>query len=684
MRGSYLGAAMSVALAVAAFSVAHAAGPKDPPLNESARHVRDLREAVLSPDASKVAAVVTASTAEGGQNHIWLLGTDGKSSRQLTFSSADTEPGERSPAWSNDGAVLYFTAKRGKASRLHRLPLAGGEAQSLVIARPATGAVQSGWALDAGEAVEASIQGYEVSPNDRWIALIAEDGEAAARTAQVKKDDGVEVGKDDEKKSRLYLVEAATGKAREIALPDNARSARWNAASDELIVVTAPPEEDLGPAARVWRVRAADGSSAQLKTLPNTTTNPQWASGGLVYLAQCGEDAPPGCADLYSYDFKSGASKNLTLGLKGSIVENMVVEEGGKAVITPVQVGFHQRLARIALADGALTWLDFPVPVVGGAAANRRQTGWVFLAGGPLQPKAVYFTPKLDAAPLKLAGPAMVPPDWPATPSQLVTWTNGKLTLKGMLYMPKLAAGAKAPLVVHIHGGPSGLFQDVNYNIVNLLTAQGWAVFQPNPRGSLGYGAAFLAAVKNDLGGGDYTDIMTGVDAVIARYPVDPAKMALIGYSYGGEMAGFVEGRTDRFKALVSGAPVIDQFSEYGTEDSSFYDRWYFGKPWEHFAEAWRQSPLARVGEARTPLLLLQGEDDPSDPLGQSQEMRRAMKQVGAPVTLITYPRETHASLHRNFYAETNREPWHGVDLRRRMIQFIADAFSGKAPAVAP
>ena len=177
---------------------------------------------------------------------------------------------------------------------------------------------------------------------------------------------------------------------------------------------------------------------------------------------------------------------------------------------------------------------------------------------------------------------------------------------------------------------------------------------------------------------------MAGVDSVIAKYAIDPAKMALIGYSYGGEMAGFVEGRTDRFKALVSGAPVIDQFSEYGTEDSSFYDRWYFGKPWERFADAWRQSPLARVGHARTPLLLLQGEDDPTDPLGQSQEMRRAMRQVGAPVVLVTYPRETHRTLGAAFSAQPTREPWHGADLRRRMIGFITDAFAGKPPADQP
>ena len=180
------------------------------------------------------------------------------------------------------------------------------------------------------------------------------------------------------------------------------------------------------------------------------------------------------------------------------------------------------------------------------------------------------------------------------------------------------------------------------------------------------------------MGGGDYRDIMAGVDAVIADYPIDEKKMALIGYSYGGEMAGFVAGRTDRFRALVSGAPVIDQFSEYGTEDSSWYDRWYYGLPWRNFADAWRQSPLSTAHKARTPFLLLQGEDDTTDPPGQSWEMYRALRQEGVPVELILYPRSNHGVLGAAFAGRVSREPWHGVDLRRRMINFIQGAFDGE------
>jgi dipeptidyl aminopeptidase/acylaminoacyl peptidase len=211
------------------------------------------------------------------------------------------------------------------------------------------------------------------------------------------------------------------------------------------------------------------------------------------------------------------------------------------------------------------------------------------------------------------------------------------------------------------------------------LAGHGWAVLRPNPRGSSGYGAKFAAANKNDLGGGDFRDIMAGVDAVLKQFPIDPDKLALMGYSYGGEMAGFAEGKTDRFKAIISGAPVIDQFSEYGTEGGSWYDRWYYGKPWEHFEDAWRQSPLSGVGKAKTPFLLLQGEADSTDPVGQAEEMYRALRQAGVPVELVTYPREDHGPLARGIFGYPVPEPWHGFDGRQRIVQFLQKGFGEDA-----
>jgi dipeptidyl aminopeptidase/acylaminoacyl peptidase len=147
-------------------------------------------------------------------------------------------------------------------------------------------------------------------------------------------------------------------------------------------------------------------------------------------------------------------------------------------------------------------------------------------------------------------------------------------------------------------------------------------------------------------------------------------------------MAGFVEGKTNRFKAIVSGAPVIDQFSEYGMEDGSWYDRWYYGKPWERFEDAWRQSPLSGAGKASTPFLLMQGETDKTDPLGESQQMYRALRQMNVPVELVLYPREDHGGLARGSFGSPSVEPWHGFDARRRTVDFIKKYFDAADKAL--
>jgi dipeptidyl aminopeptidase/acylaminoacyl peptidase len=251
-----------------------------------------------------------------------------------------------------------------------------------------------------------------------------------------------------------------------------------------------------------------------------------------------------------------------------------------------------------------------------------------------------------------------------------VQWSNDGFNLEGLLFLPPNVTG-KVPLIVDVHGGPTAAWTHGFEPLVSFLVGHGWAVFHPNPRGSTGYGVAFVAANKNDLGGGDYRDIMTGVDAVIASQPVDPNKLVLMGYSYGGEMAGFVAGKTDRFKAIISGAPVINQISEYGTEDNSWYDRWWYGKPWVNFEDAWRQSPLAYAANAKTPFLLLQGDQDVTDPLAQSQEMYRALRQEGVHVEMVQYPREGHRTLSRGMQGFPVQEPWHGFDVRQRIVKFI-------------
>jgi dipeptidyl aminopeptidase/acylaminoacyl peptidase len=395
-----------------------------------------------------------------------------------------------------------------------------------------------------------------------------------------------------------------------------------------------------------------------------------------VYLAQAKKDAPPGYSDMYVYDVASKTTVNLTDGFMGTVghQEPVALLDGG--VLQDTEEGVDAKLIRYA-ADGKSSAVALPVAAVAAAVTNDAQSGWVFLgSSGGVAPELMYSA-KLGETPKVLATPALAPLGVKSAAAKRVEWKNEKLTIEGLLYLPPEAATKKVPLIVEVHGGPLGAYVDSYSVFTDYLLAQGWAVLRTNPRGSTGRGAEFAAANKNDLGGADYRDIMAGVDYVLKTEPVDGDKMALIGYSYGGEMAAFVETKTQRFKAIVSAAPVIDQNSEYGTEKGSWYDQWYYGKPWMHQADAWRQSPVSGVAQAKTPFMLLQGQDDTTDPLGQSLEMYHALRQMGVPVELITYPRVDHGPLGGAIYGSPSNEPWHGFDARQRVVAFFNKEFGG-------
>jgi dipeptidyl aminopeptidase/acylaminoacyl peptidase len=198
------------------------------------------------------------------------------------------------------------------------------------------------------------------------------------------------------------------------------------------------------------------------------------------------------------------------------------------------------------------------------------------------------------------------------------------------------------PTVVLVHGGPTGRWVDGFESWGQLLVARGYAVLYPNVRGSTGYGQKFVEMNRADWGGGDFKDVMAGVDALVARGIADPNRLGIGGWSYGGYMAAWAVTQTTRFKAAVSGAPVIDMASEFGTEDGSAYDEWFYGTPYEKLDGFIKSSPITHVKNVKTPTLLLQGEDDLTDPIGQSQQFYRGLKRYNVETEFVLYPREPH------------------------------------------
>jgi dipeptidyl aminopeptidase/acylaminoacyl peptidase len=215
--------------------------------------------------------------------------------------------------------------------------------------------------------------------------------------------------------------------------------------------------------------------------------------------------------------------------------------------------------------------------------------------------------------------------------------------IEGALIKPKgYVSGTRVPLIVLIHGGPTGVWADSIESWGQLLAARGFAIFYPNIRGSIGYGHKFVEMNRADWGGADFKDVMAGVDYLIAQGVADPQKLGIGGWSYGGYMSEWAITQTTRFKAAVSGAGLSNLASEFGTEAGSSYDQWFFGVPYENLDVFMKSSPIKYLKNAKTPTLILQGEADRTDPIGQSQELYRGLKYYGVEAELVLYPREGH------------------------------------------
>jgi dipeptidyl aminopeptidase/acylaminoacyl peptidase len=656
------------------------------PTNEDLRHTRALSLPRLSPDAQSVLLQVSDATADGGRSHLWLVDIKQNAARQLTYSPASDKRGEHDGEWMPDGNTILFLAKRGEHTQLYRLPMEGGEGnpydlkiEPVVDASLEPGAIPPSQAKPAQktEQVEMDVERFAVSPDGKWIAVIARDPETPGEKKQETDKADAQWVDHDKHGTRLYLVDPSNGKLTKMAVLPDVESVAWSKQSDSIITITEAPNNagDLGPAKSAWMLKISDPDHPEaVKRILPSVAQAAWAEDGkhIYFLAQAEQDAPPGYNDLYEFTLADSSVKNLSRDYRGSIGRGGLIAVDGK-VLQSVQNGSDVSFARFG--GGSPEVLKFDTSVVTNLNTNARKNGWTWIGTSSTRPPTLFFSEKLGHTAHALNTPSILPAKWGDSPSQLVKWQNEGQTIEGLLYLPPQAKEHKVPLIVDVHGGPTGAWEDSYSPLIAFLLGHGWAVLRPNPRGSIGYGPAFAAANKNDLGGADYRDIMSGVDAVITHYPIDPDKLALMGYSYGGEMAGFVEGKTDRFKAIVSGAPVIDQYSEYGTESSSWYDQWFYGKPWEHVADAWRQSPLSGASHAKTPFLLLQGDSDTTDPLGQSVEMYRALRQMGVPVDLVRYPREDHGPLAGGIFGNPSLEPWHGFDARQRMVTFFEKAF---------
>ncbi|SRR5579871_277058 len=239
------------------------------------------------------------------------------------------------------------------------------------------------------------------------------------------------------------------------------------------------------------------------------------------------------------------------------------------------------------------------------------------------------------------------------------------LRVQGWVMKPLGAqASRKYPTVLYVHGGPHGMFGYAYNEQMQLLAAQGYGVVYINPRGSNGYGQNFSDGTAMSWGGGDYKDLMAGLDYAIAHNPwIDAEHLGVVGGSYGGFMTNWIVTQTRRFKAAVSIAGLSNLVSFYGTSlYPDLMEAEFHGVPWDNWDMLWQWSPLSHIKDVTTPLLLLHGEIDNDVPITQAEEMYMPLRKLGVPVELVRYPGEGHGF----------RQPRHVLDSHQRISDWFA------------
>jgi dipeptidyl aminopeptidase/acylaminoacyl peptidase len=211
-------------------------------------------------------------------------------------------------------------------------------------------------------------------------------------------------------------------------------------------------------------------------------------------------------------------------------------------------------------------------------------------------------------------------------------------------YLPPIEAKEKHPAILYIHGGPQVSYGEAFFHEMQALAGAGYGVILLNPRGGSGYGQDFVASILNNYGDEDYQDLMNGTDYVLANHPeIDQEHLYVAGGSYGGFMTNWIVTHTDRFKAAVTQRCISNWISFYGTSDigPSFVE-FQLGRDLSKADELWQMSPIAHAHNAKTPLLVIHGEEDLRCPQEQGEQMYVAMKKHNVDTRFVTFPESSH------------------------------------------
>jgi len=620
--------------------------------------VKDVDDPQISADGQWVAYTVSTASLKEDENksRIWMVATAGGDAVPMTSEEESSDH----PRWSPDGKFLAFLSKRDEGkTQVWLLNRIGGEAQ------PLTETIQD-------------VKEFFWSPDSQRLVLVLqdpspEDLEAAKEKAQ-EKNENKETKDKKPKAGRPWVVDRYQFKEDEIGYLERLRTHLYvfNISAKTVTQITSGDFDDEHPA---WSpdgkflafsskrtgpdpdrnydsnifVVAADNTDkgahpTQVTTSPGLDDSPAWSPDGM-WIAYVTQPDPKlsiyGTNHIAVSPAGGGAAKILTTAFD-RVSSEPHFSPDGKSIYFIADDDGTQNLCSIPAAGGEVT------RPIGGRlmlyAYSVAKSGEVAAQiTTPDRPSEIYTIPAGKLTQISHTNDAFISQVKLTAPEYVKFKSKDGTTVSGYLYKPiDYVPGKKYPAILRPHGGPVWSYYAEYTHLAQLFAANGYVVLYPNPRGSTGYGQAFAKAINADWGNKDFQDDMAMVDYAIAQGLVDPDKMGVGGWSYGGISTDFIIAQTTRFKAAISGAGSALFASMYGHDR---YIRDYeleLGYPWKDKAVWDKVSPFYKITNITTPTLFMGGDIDWNVPILGGEQMYQALKSLGRETELVVYPGEYH------------------------------------------
>ena len=588
--------------------------------------------ATISPDGSWV--LFSKSELDWGENERkttwWWVPTGGGEPYRFIG-----EEGGSGFQFSPDGSMLSFTRSVDEKSQLFLMRTDGGEAQKLSKHKTSVGSYR--WSQDGSKiffvAAEPRGEEEEKARKDGDDAIFVDEGPSGQRAGTW---------------NNFWVIDVASKEEKRITEVDHRIGSFAVSPGADRIAFTSRSENRRNQQNHS-EIRLLDVESGEIRQLTENRAPESrlvWAPDGqsLAYTARTDGEWELMLDKIWIMDPESGDKRMVSGAFDGNISTFVWTPDASAILFSGLQ-GTNNNLFRLDVGSGDVVKVTSALGSLSPSSFSRDRTRMAYVFQDFDTPSDVWIGPTDGSSGVRLtdANP-WIEEKIVLGKGELIQWTSKDGTaIEGILMLPSGDPDEALPLLLHIHGGPAGVFRNAFSTQNHVWAGLGYAQLFPNVRGSSGYDDELLSGNARDIGGGDYEDLMTGVDEVVARGIADPDQLGLRGWSYGGILGGWTVTQTDRFKGASIGAMVSDWTSEYGPGFNHDVRLWYIGgTPWENPGEWRERSALTHVANVTTPTLILHGMNDRTDTEPQSMMFFQALKDQGKIARYIRFPREPH------------------------------------------